>query len=277
MPAGDERGDVRRAGRARALAELPEPLVVGGVAGDDRAGERVRVAGQVLRRRVQDEVGAVLERPEVDGSGRGRVDDDPGRMGSGRLEVGHRQERVRRRLQPDQVGAVGRRAGLVELDVLEPPAAELVHDHAGAEVARPRRARPSGPARAARAAAPSRRPSPEANRSACPSGAPSSARELPLGLDSGRVRVARVDELARLAVDVRPDASPVDAHRGEVTGGLGPQLLEPPHPRELGEDLDRGERDPDRRDPAARRPWRPRRTAPRPRPTRRRRARSTRR
>src|SRR5581483_12159551 len=46
------------------------------------------------------------------------------------------QERVRRRLEPDQVDAVGRRPGLVELDALEAPAAELLaHDHAGAEVA----------------------------------------------------------------------------------------------------------------------------------------------
>ncbi len=51
-----------------------------------------------------------------------------------RVEVGHGQERVRRGLQPDQVRALRRRAGLVELDVLQSPAAELVHEHAGPEV-----------------------------------------------------------------------------------------------------------------------------------------------
>ncbi len=49
-------------------------------------------------------------------------------MGGRSLEVGHRQQRVRRRLQKDEVGAGGRRAGLVELDVPDAPLGEPVEE-----------------------------------------------------------------------------------------------------------------------------------------------------
>ena len=58
----------------------------------------------------------------------GCVDEHRRRVGRGGLEVGHRQERVRRCLEPDELDAVGRRAGLVELHVLEAPALELAEE-----------------------------------------------------------------------------------------------------------------------------------------------------
>ena len=65
---------------------------------------------------------------------RRRVDDDGRGRGRG-LEVRHRLERVRRSLEPDELHAFRRRAGLVELDVLEAPLAECLERDAGAEVA----------------------------------------------------------------------------------------------------------------------------------------------
>jgi hypothetical protein len=59
-------------------------------------------------------------------------------VGRGGLEVRHREERVRGRLEPDEIRVLGRSAGLVELDVLEAPAAELVEQDAGPVVRAPR-------------------------------------------------------------------------------------------------------------------------------------------
>ena len=89
------------------------------------------MAGEVLRRRVDGDVAAELERAHVQRSRRGRVADDAGGMGDGGLEVGHRQERVRRRLDPHEIDALGRRARLVELDLADAPASELVEHGAG--------------------------------------------------------------------------------------------------------------------------------------------------
>ena len=72
---------------------------------------------------------------EVDRRRGGRVDDDRRRVRGGGLEVGHRQERIRRRLEPDELHAVGRRPGLVELHVLEAPARELPEERRRAVVA----------------------------------------------------------------------------------------------------------------------------------------------
>src|SRR6185312_16297762 len=179
------------------------------------------MTGQVLRRRMQDEVGAEVERAEVDGCRRGGVDDHSGRMPGGRLEIRHGQERVRRRFEPDEVDVVGRWTGLVELDRFEPPAAEfLPHHHTGAEVAtfgqgnrlpgleEREQQRESG--RGARG---------EEERLSVRSTFECS--QLPLCLDSGRVRVTGVEELPRLAVEVRPDAAPVHAHVARVPAGSG--------------------------------------------------------
>ena len=117
-------GGVRRRDDSGPAAELAEPACGGVVATDDRAKQQVVVATEVLRGAVHDVVGAVLERA-ADRRGRGgRVDDDAAGMSGGRLEVGHCQERIRRRLEPDEVGAGRRRAGLVELDEPQAPALE---------------------------------------------------------------------------------------------------------------------------------------------------------
>jgi hypothetical protein len=66
---------------------------------------------------VDDQVAAVLERAQVHRRGGGGIADDEAVVGGGRFEVGHRQQRVRRRLDPDDVGLGGRRPALVEEDV----------------------------------------------------------------------------------------------------------------------------------------------------------------
>ena len=77
------------------------------VAGHGHAAEHVVVTGEHLRGRVEYEVAAVVERPEPERGGDGRVADDRSRMRDGGLEVGHRQERVRGRLDEDQVDSLG--------------------------------------------------------------------------------------------------------------------------------------------------------------------------
>ena len=57
-----------------------------------------------------------------------------GGMGGGRLEVRHRQERVRGRLEPDEVGALRRRRRSGRTRRAEAPTAELAQQHAGAVV-----------------------------------------------------------------------------------------------------------------------------------------------
>jgi hypothetical protein len=84
---------------------------------------------------VQHEVGAAVERPQVNGRRRRRIDDDRGGVGRGRVEVGHRQERVGRRFEPDEVDSLGRRSGLVELDVLEAPTLQFAKQRRRAVVA----------------------------------------------------------------------------------------------------------------------------------------------
>ncbi len=137
-------------------------------------------------------------------------------MRGGRLEVGHGQERVRGRLDPDELHAVGRRPRLVELDVAQAPRLERLEGDARAEVAagrerdrvarlqhreheRGRRARARGV---------------EERRAAV------QLAEARLGLDDGRVAVARVEELARLApLVVGPDGGAVErVHGGNLPG-----------------------------------------------------------
>ena len=135
LEAAEEQGArVGRRDDARAGAELLQALGILLALADDCAEHDVVVAAEVFRRAVQDEVGAVLERPQVDRRRGGGVDDDACRMCSRGLEVGHREEGVRRRFEPDEVDAVGRRAGLVELDDVQAPAFELAEEDAGSEV-----------------------------------------------------------------------------------------------------------------------------------------------
>ncbi len=121
-PAEEQPRDVGRRDRAGARTELAQPRGRLRVADDERADERVVVAGQALRRRVEGDVASALERLHVQWGRGGRVADDGRRVCRRRLEVRHRQERVRRRLDPDEVGLGRRRPGLVELDVSHAPA-----------------------------------------------------------------------------------------------------------------------------------------------------------
>ncbi len=101
--AEDEPCGVGRGHGAGARPELQESRRVLGAAADERADEGVVVSGEVLRRRVEDDVAAVLERAHVEGRRGRRVAHDPSRMSGGGLEVRQREERVRRRLEPDEV------------------------------------------------------------------------------------------------------------------------------------------------------------------------------
>ena len=78
--------------------------------GDDGAEQHVAVAGQVLGHRVHDDVGAELERALEQGRGEGVVDhaEHAALAGGGqqRRQVGDLEQRVGRRLEPEQVGAV---------------------------------------------------------------------------------------------------------------------------------------------------------------------------
>ena len=209
QPARVGRGD-----DSRAAAEVAQALRVLDRARHDRADQDVRVAAEVLGRAVDSEVGAALERAQVDGRRRGRVDHDAARRGRRGLKVRHGQKRVRGRLEPDQVDAVRRRAGLVELDEAEAPALQGPHEDDGSEVPalRHRDGRP-GLERRDRA-----RAGGEEQRRAVLELA-----QCPLGSDPGRVRVALVVEGARLAAFVGPDRRSVERlHGGQLYGGAVP-------------------------------------------------------
>ena len=128
--AEQEPGSVGRGHGAGVCPELQQPRRILGPLADDGADERVVVAGEVLRGRVDREVAAELERTDVQRRCGGRVARDAGGMRCRGREVRHRQERIRGRLEPDEVDPVRRRAGLVELDLRDAPARELVEHHA---------------------------------------------------------------------------------------------------------------------------------------------------
>ena len=83
---------------------------------------------------MQRDVAAELERADAERCRDGRVADDRGGVRGGSLEVGHRQHRVRRRLEPDQIGVRGRRTRLVVLDDLHAPWLEVAKEAGGAVV-----------------------------------------------------------------------------------------------------------------------------------------------
>ena len=164
------------------------------------------MAAQVLRRAVQDEVGAALEGTQVDRGRGGGVDDDGRRVGRGRLEVGDGQERVRRRLDPDEIGVRGRSAGLVELDEAQAPPLELAEEDACPVVGIAReRDRVAGLEQGEDERRRGRRAGREQER-----GAAVERLERALGLRARRVAVALVVVRARLAVYVRPDRRAVE-------------------------------------------------------------------
>jgi hypothetical protein len=164
------------------------------------------MTAEVLRRAVQGEVGTLLERAQVDGSGRRRVDDDACRVGDRGLEIGHGQERIGRRLEPDEVDAVGRRTRLVELDEPNAPGLERAEEHSGPVVGT--LGQRDGLPRLEQA---------EDERGGRPGAggiherlAALELRERALGRDRVRMAVALVVERARLAVAVRPDRRAVE-------------------------------------------------------------------
>ena len=116
--------------------------------GDERAGEHVGVAAEILRRRVHHEIGAERERPRVDRRRARRVDCEPRaarvRELGDRGDVGDVPRRVRRRLDPDEPAST--------------PSARRA-PRRDRSCRRSRRGRPSAPrtARASRAARSSRR------------------------------------------------------------------------------------------------------------------------
>ena len=177
------------------------------------------MTAEVLRRAVQDEVGALLQRPHVHRRGCGRVDEDRRRVGGCGGEVRHRQERIRGCFEPDELHAVRRRLRLIELHVLQAPALELAKQGRGAVVTafrdRDRVARRQECQHDRGRRARSRR---EEKRLT-----PVELSERALGGDSGRVGVALVVELARLAALERPERRAVErrqAHAHDCTSLL---------------------------------------------------------
>src|SRR5436190_9002699 len=122
------------------------------------------------------------------------------------FEVGHSQERVRRRLEPHELHVRGWRLRLVELDVPESPAPERLERNAGPEVAAFGQGdRVSG----------LQQPQHECRRRAASRGIEEAVAAVELAdcalrLDHRRIRIPRVVVRARLTVLVRPDRRPVD-------------------------------------------------------------------
>src|SRR6266513_973527 len=135
-----------------------------------------------------------------------------------RLEVGHGQEGIRGRLEPDQVDSLRRGPGLVELDHAQTPASQLREGHARAEVAAfGERDRVPGRKEGEHQGGGCSRTGGEEQRVAAVQLA-----EPAFGLRAGRVPVALVVELARLTVAVRPDRGAVDAHGTTLQAALPP-------------------------------------------------------
>ena len=123
-----------------------------------------------------------------------------------RVEVGKREEGVRRRLEPDEIRAGRRRARLVELDDRQPPAFELLEEEPDA-VVRPLRDRDglAGLEQAERRRRRGRHARCEEERVP----ALELAERLLRG-DAGRMRVPHVGEFPLGAVRMRPDGRAID-------------------------------------------------------------------
>ena len=116
------------------------------------------MTGEDLRRTVEGDIAAVLERADTQRRGHGRVADDDRGMRRGGIEVGHGQQGVGRRLEEDEVCGCRRRPGLVELDHDDAPSRRGGRTAADARSTHPRRARSS--LRGAAASAPPSSPPP---------------------------------------------------------------------------------------------------------------------
>jgi len=124
-----QEGIERRTGQAERIAPPTQPFQQGLGLGDGRAANDVAVPVDILRRRVDDDVGAMLDRPLKRRRQEGIVDGDHGAggpsCGGNSSEVGDTQERVGRRLDPQQrrlardCGAEGRGVGKIATIELE--------------------------------------------------------------------------------------------------------------------------------------------------------------
>ena len=170
------------------------------------------VAAEELRRAVQREVGPALEWAHVDRGCRRRVHHDPRWVRGRRIEVRHRQERVGRRLEPDQVRVGRRRPGLVELDEAHSPPLERGEE----------RRRPVVGALGQRDRLPGlEQPEHERRRRPCTGReeerlAALELRQRSLCGQAVGMSVALVVELSRLAFPVRPDRRAIKRFHGST-------------------------------------------------------------
>ena len=215
-PAEHQPGRVRRGDDPGQTARQVQPVVKRRVARDGHTGHDVVVPGQHLRGRVEDDVAPELERPQPKRRSDRRVADDRCGIRSRRFEVGHREERVRRGLDEDQVDVGRRRSGLVELDDVDAPRLQVVEEHAVA-VVRPLRQRDP--------AARVEHRQDDGRHGAHPGWVEERVTavepaELLLARDTGRMVGARVGEPSRLAVLVRPGGAAVEwvGHRTDSRG-----------------------------------------------------------
>ncbi len=132
--AQQQRGSVGRRDRPGARAELEQALVILLPPADEDSQQQVVVAAEKLRRAVEHEVRSVVEWSEVNRRRRSRVHQHPSAVLPRPREVGKRQEGIRRRLEPDEIGAGRRRSPLVELGPSEAPALEIADEEADAVV-----------------------------------------------------------------------------------------------------------------------------------------------
>ncbi len=124
QPAQDEPAVERAGDGAERLLEEREALRDRVVVRREEAADDVGVAAEVLRRRVQDDVGSERERLLEVRSREGVVDDDERADGVGslgrRADVDEVQERVRRRLEPDEPRALLEVIAQAGRDLLRP-------------------------------------------------------------------------------------------------------------------------------------------------------------
>ena len=211
-PAADEPGGVGRGDDAREPPGEVESVAQLLVTRDSDTGDDVVVPGEHLRRRVERDLAAVLQRAQPERRGDGRVADHGCRVRNGGLEVGHRQQRVGGSLDEDQVDLVRWCARLVELDDVHAPAAEMVEEHP-VPVVRPLRQRDG--AAGAQQRQHDGRDRPHPGRIEQRVAAVERSERLLAG-HAGRMVGARVREPPRLALLVRPRGGAIErrAHGG---------------------------------------------------------------
>ena len=131
LDAAQDEPRVERAGhRAERVLQELQPLGDRRVVRADEAADDVGVAADVLRRRVDDDVGAVLERALQVRRGEGVVDDEDRADGvrgvGGRADVDHVQRRVRRRLDPDHPRPLVEVRGEVRVELVGRDVVEVI-------------------------------------------------------------------------------------------------------------------------------------------------------